>query len=304
MEYTSNVFAQRLQVTLQAAHMCLFEVDLVSRSYTYFENCEEIFGLDAQRLLEQVQLYRELPAFQYHRTVFARFIHADDQEVAVAAVHEITLGRATAFQLRIRHAEGPYQWCKVSLSPIVENGTPVRAVGVISNIQSFRDRAEKLAEEARVDKFTGLYHKIHFEKIAEAVLQNHPDQRHALILFDLDNFEEFNNIYGKLRGDGVLRAISANLRTLFPKPDIVGRFGGDEFIILMQNLQDDTLLRDKVDQLLRCDDSAMKVTKSVGVSLYPDDAGKFSDLLHQAETALYRSKQRKNTSSYYMPGQE
>lgn len=304
MEYPTNVHAQRLQIALRASHMCLFEVDLIRRSYLYFENCDEIFGMDAAQLFAQVQLHRELPNLQYHRAVFSRFIHADDQEVTFAAVHEITLGRETAFQIRIRHADGTYHWCKVALYPIEENGAPVRAIGVISNIRSFRNRAEKLAEEARVDTFTGLYHKIHFEKIAEAVLQNHPDQRHALILFDLDNFEEFNNIYGKLRGDGVLRAISANLRTLFPKPDIVGRFGGDEFIVLLQNLQDDTHLRSKVDQLLRCDDSAMKVTKSVGVSIYPDDAAKFSDLLHQAEMALYHSKQQKNTSSYYMPGQD
>jgi len=190
------------------------------------------------------------------------------------------------------------------LTPVEENGAPARVIGVISDIQSFRDRAEKLAEEARMDNFTGLYHKIHFEKMGEAILQNHPDQRHGLILFDLDNFEEFNKIYGKLRGDGVLRSISANLRALFPKPHIVGRFGGDEFIILLQNLQDDAQLQTAVDQLLHRDDSAMKVTKSVGVSVYPDDAAKFSDLLHQAEMALHHSKQQKNTSSFYMSGQE
>ena len=173
------------------------------------------------------------------------------------------------------------------------------------NAQAHKEqKTPQITEEARMDNFTGLYHKIHFEKMAEAILQNHPDQRHGLILFDLDNFEEFNKIYGKLRGDGVLRSVSANLRSLFPKPHIVGRFGGDEFIILMQNLQDDSQLQDMVDQLLHCDDSAMKVTKSVGVSVYPDDATKFSDLLHQTEVALYHSKLQKNTSSFYMPGQE
>lgn len=304
MEHTSNIYAQRLTHALQAAHMCLFELDLHSHTYTFFENCEEIFGLDPQQLLELIAQYHELPVDQYHNTVFERFIHADDMEVAKAAAHEIMRGHATAFQSRIRHAQGHYQWCKINLTPIVEDGAAVRLVGVISDIQSFRARAEKLAEEARIDNFTGLYHKLHFEKIAEAILQNHADQRHGLILFDLDNFEEFNKIYGKLRGDGVLRSVSANLRSLFPKPHIVGRFGGDEFIILMQDLQNDQQLADAVAQLLHCDDSAMKVTKSVGVSVYPDDAAKFSDLLHQAEIALHHSKQQKNTSSFYTAGQE
>lgn len=304
MEHNANLYAQRLSHALRASHMCLFELDMDSHSYTYFENCEEIFGLAPQQLLEQVQLHRELPNAQYHQTVFERFVHPDDMEVAKAAAHEINIGHATFCQLRVRHAEGAYLWCKVNLTPVVEDNTPVRVIGVLSDIQSFRARAEKLAEEARMDNFTGLYHKIHFEKMAEAILQNHPDQRHGLILFDLDNFEEFNKIYGKLRGDGVLRSVSANLRSLFPKPHIVGRFGGDEFIILMQNLQDDSQLQDMVDQLLHCDDSAMKVTKSVGVSVYPDDATKFSDLLHQTEIALYHSKLQKNTSSFYMPGQE
>lgn len=304
MEHTSNAYVQRLTHALRSAHMCLFELDLRTHAYTYFENSEEIFGLSDSQLLEQISQHGELPAAQYHQTVFERFIHTDDLEVVKAAAHETMLGVATSCQLRIRHAQGAYQWCKINLTPVVEDNVPTRLIGAISDIQSFRARAEKLAEEARMDSFTGLYHKIHFERMGEAVLLNHPEQRHGLILFDLDNFEEFNKIYGKLRGDGVLRATSANLRTLFPKPHIVGRFGGDEFIILVQNLQDNQQLQTMVDQLLHCDDSAMKVTKSVGVSVYPDDATKFSDLLHQAEMALHHSKQQKNTSSFYMPGQE
>ena len=304
MDFSPNHDAQRLQVVLKAAHMCLFEADLKLGRYTCFANTEEIFGISADALLRQVQQSSQLPNCQYHQTVFGQFIHADDQEVAIAASHEIAEGCDTAFQLRIRHTKGTYAWCKVSVTPVLENGIPARAIGVISDIQCFRERAEKLAEEARIDNFTGLYHKLHFEKVAEAILQNHADQRHAVILIDLDNFEEFNKIYGKLRGDGVLRTISSSLRHLFPKPDIVGRFGGDEFIILMQNLTDDQQLQQKLEQLLRCDDSTMKVTKSIGFSIYPEDGAKFSDLLHQAELALHNSKQAKKSGALNIPARE
>ena len=293
----------RLQTVLQSGHLCYLEWNLAQRCCTCLEHTEEIFGASNSQMLQLAGINPEEPPQQRWFQALDYFIHPEDREVTAAAVQEVAVGRCTSFQARLRTAEGTWPWCKIILSPLPASGTPTHAAAVILNIQNFRDRAEKLAEEARIDSFTGLYHKICFEKMAEAVLQNHPDQRHALILFDLDNFEEINNTYGKLIGDAILRSVAGNLRRLFGKPHLIGRYGGDEFVVLMQNLTDDAQLHQKLELLLHNDDNALKVTKSVGVSVYPDDAEKFSDLLHLADLALYHSKEQKNTTSFYGPEQ-
>ncbi len=77
----------------------------------------------------------------------------------ISAGRELQSGYATAVQLRLRHADGTFRWCKVALTPVQAPDSTLRAIGVISDIQDFRERAEKLAEEVRIDAFTGLYHK-------------------------------------------------------------------------------------------------------------------------------------------------
>ena len=104
----------------------------------------------------------------------------------------------------------------------------------------------------------------------------------------------FNCTYGKLRGDGALRTVAAQLRSALRPEDLIGRFGGDEFIVLMRSVPDRAAVQAMAERILSSDDNALKVTKSIGISLYPDDAGKLSDLMHLAELALHASS-RQNT---------
>lgn len=293
MVSTAEQAAQRLRVALRATHTCLFELELQGFTYTHVCNCREIFGLEDTQLLALLRQSAASDPAAYHKEVARLLLHPSDYESMVSAGHELRAGYATTVQLRLRRADGTFRWCKIALTPVQEPDGSLRAIGLISDIQDFRDRAEKLAEEVRIDAFTGLYHKIHFEKMAEAVLRNHPDERHGLLLLDLDNFEEFNRTYGKLRGDGVLRTVAAQLRSALRPEDLIGRFGGDEFIVLLRGVPDRAAVQAMAERILSSDDNALKVTKSIGISLYPDDAGKLSDLMHLAELALHASKQAK-----------
>ena len=301
MVSTAELAAQRLGVALHATHTCLFELELQGFTYTYVRNCRELFGLEDPQLLALLQQSTAADPVAYHKEVARLLLHPSDYESMVSAGHELRAGYATTVQLRLRRSDGTFRWCKIALTPVQAPDGSLRAIGLISDIQDFRDRAEKLAEEVRIDAFTGLYHKIHFEKMAEAVLRNHPDERHGLLLLDLDNFEEFNRTYGKLRGDGVLRSVAAQLRAALRPEDLIGRFGGDEFIVLLRNVPDRAAVQAMAERLLCSDDTALKVTKSIGSSLYPDDAGKLSDLMHLAELALHASKQAKSAQTPERP---
>lgn len=105
-------------------------------------------------------------------------------------------------------------------------------------------RKNRPAEKGRhLDRFTGLYNKDYAATVIQDILSK-DNRRHALVLLDIDNFKGFNDTYGHDEGDKILKAISRRIKRAFRKVDVGGRFGGDEFIVLVQNLSDDAWLRD------------------------------------------------------------
>lgn len=111
-------------------------------------------------------------------------------------------------------------------------------VGVISDVNDLKKQAEEWKQRSRIDLFSGLLNK---ETVLESISARigKKGARFALLLIDFDGFKEINDTYGHLVGDDVIREFSRILRAAFPD-DLVGRFGGDEFILLteMQTLRD------------------------------------------------------------------
>lgn len=190
MVSTAEQAAQRLSVALRATHTCLFELELQSFTYTHVCNCREIFGLEDPQLLTLLRQIRAADPAAYHKEVARLLLHPSDYESMISAGRELQSGYATTVQLRLRHADGTFRWCKVALTPVQAPDGTLRAIGVISDIQDFRERAEKLAEEVRIDAFTGLYHKIHFEKMGRSRPPEPSGGAPRLLWLDLDNFED------------------------------------------------------------------------------------------------------------------
>jgi diguanylate cyclase (GGDEF)-like protein len=119
------------------------------------------------------------------------------------------------------------------------------------------------------------------------------------MIIDIDNFKDVNDSHGHLFGDSVLTEISGKLRDMFRSSDILGRFGGDEFIVFLKNMSDKEMIAEKARMV--CDifrdtytgkNKDYKISGSVGVSLYPNHGKTFSDLFHKADSALYDAKCR------------
>lgn len=292
-------YKERFCIALQCARICVFEVDLTRQLYTFFENAECIFGISGERILREVQPFSALPPAEYLRAASDYFSHPDDAAVIDAAFRCILAGNPTTYQARMKAGSTEFIWCKLDVSPIIEGGKPVRMVGVITDISELKAKNELLEKAVRLDGFTGLYTKKHAEWLICDTLAKRADQQHALILFDLDDFKAANDTYGHLAGDEVLSGVAKNLRELFRKTDIIGRFGGDEFLILLKDMQSKELLVSKLTALLRTTDNAYGVTKSIGVSLFPGDAREYAQLLGKADAALYHSKNGKNRFTFF-----
>lgn len=181
----------------------------------------------------------------------------------------------------------------------MEHEKPVKMIGVITDISGLKQKNDLLEEKVKIDAFTGLYNKEFSISSIKYILQDSPELSHALLLLDIDNFKLFNDTFGHYEGDRVIRSIAELLKNSFRKSDLLGRFGGDEFIVLVKDIPNRQWLADKIALLLdgRCDTYC--ITNSIGVSVYPDDGDRFDQLFTRADEALYYSKRSKRAFTFY-----
>ena len=158
----------------------------------------------------------------------------------------------------------------------------------------------ELQEQATQDPLTHLWNKKAFNQKLEVEIDRsrRHQQNMALIFIDLDKFKSFNDAYGQLMGDKLLHDFTQILKTHCRKTDIIGRFGGDEFVIIApQTTTDGALnLAEKIRRqtenhhfLTGQAGSNITLSCSIGVAMFNND-DKPDELMHQADSALYTSK--------------
>ncbi|MBO5551989.1 MAG: GGDEF domain-containing protein, partial [Lachnospiraceae bacterium] len=169
---------------------------------------------------------------------------------------------------------------------------------------------QTLQEKAETDLLTGLLNKMSTEqKVSDYLVEARAKGQSAILfLIDIDNFKKVNDTMGHAFGDELLSGLGLGLSTLFRATDIVGRIGGDEFLVLMRNINTDaetkkreadkllTFFRDfKVGEYVQ-----YRCTASIGGAVFSDDGGDFESLYKAADTAMYESKRHgKNRIAYY-----
>lgn len=287
-------YKERFKVALKTAKICVFEVDLTRQLYTFFENSEDIFGVSGESILRDVRQFSRLSPEDYQKATSAYFSHPDDAEIIDIAFKKILSGQSATYYARMKAGKTAYTWCKIDVTPIMQNNVPVRMIGIISDVNDMKAKTEILENKIKLDMFTGLYDKKHSEELIKEVLYKEPNKKHGFIIFDIDNFKNINDTYGHAAGDEIIQSVSENLKRIFRNTDIIGRFGGDEFVVLMKDIQDKNLLVSKLEKLLDNSDNSFMVTKSIGAAIFPTDAVDFAGLLKKADEALYKSKQHKN----------
>ncbi|HEU5318407.1 MAG TPA: diguanylate cyclase [Chloroflexota bacterium] len=165
-------------------------------------------------------------------------------------------------------------------------------------------RTAHLAELAQVDTKTGLHNSRHFESALEEELAHSVRVRRPLSLLfaDLDHFKKVNDQYGHAAGDMVLRALSVLLTSSVRKGDIVARFGGEEFVVLLPgtDAEEAGYLAERIRAAVEAhqfeidDGRTIHCTVSIGVACCPQDGRDVASLLKAADMAMYRAKQTRN----------
>jgi PAS domain S-box/diguanylate cyclase (GGDEF) domain len=230
------------------------------------------------------------------------YVYDDDKEILTKILSRANEGIPTSeLEVRIRKAGGGYIWTSISTTIICDDaGKPVKVIGKIADIDERKREREKLISNAQREPLTGLYNKVAVESYIRTCLRaSDKNIRHALMIIDVDNFKGVNDSLGHLFGDAVLKEISAKLRTLFRSTDILGRFGGDEFIVFIKNVGENQQIAQKANAVCDIfretytgDNKDYKISGSVGISIYPEHGKNFYELFKSADTALYEAKNR------------
>lgn len=165
-------------------------------------------------------------------------------------------------------------------------------------IYSNRKKNEELLIKAQTDGLTGVFNKRATELHINEILDQMPQEKGTFIILDIDKFKEVNDQYGHAVGDKVLSELGKTLKNHFREGDIVGRIGGDEFVIYMRRteLKESAVaqiqaLLENVRSLSFPEMNGEHATLSIGIAFAPEHGTCYMDLYKNADTALYETKQ-------------
>ena len=174
-----------------------------------------------------------------------------------------------------------------------------REHSLVYEIAERKSAEERLQQIAAYDQLTNLPNRYllqaDFARKLEESARN--DKMLATLFFDLDHFKEINDVHGHEVGDALLKQVAKRISEVPRNYDLLARFGGDEFVMIMSNLNDRLDVNQVVEKIIAgfipafdLPDATVHITTSVGISIFPEDGNEPTELLKNADLAMYRAK--------------
>jgi diguanylate cyclase (GGDEF)-like protein/PAS domain S-box-containing protein len=190
-----------------------------------------------------------------------------------------------------------------------EHGVAKEFVAVFSDITKHKENEEQIRYQANYDALTGLPNRsLLSDRLNQAIASAHRENWMLAVLFvDLDHFKVVNDTFGHVVGDELLQLVAARIKACLRESDTVARFGGDEFIILLQDVtemdcvaQVASNIIEQITRVFSLYGREIYIGASIGITVYPDDAVNADSLLRNADMAMYQAKERgRNTYQFF-----
>ena len=244
------------------------------------------------------QAYRDDP------DTWLRMVHPDDRPTVEAESVAFLAGHGGDLSdYRMIRPDGRIVWIRDrAFATRDEHGTVVWEQGILFDITELKEAEARVAHMAFHDGLTGLANRRLFEETLSLALERAKrDIANVAVLFvDLDNFKHVNDTLGHHAGDRLLIEVATRLQGCTRGTDLVARQGGDEFLMLLADLELDEAhaatrtvagrVSDALDQPFKLRGSEFRPRGSMGISVYPQDANDPETLLKHADIAMYRAK--------------
>ena len=270
-------------------------------------NVEDVIGIPREKFIKHDSVYRDL----IHRDHIDRVV----QEVRKNSIDGVNMFIHEPYQLKI--FDEKYIWIYDSTTIIRDaSGNITHYVGYIHGIdEQMKKELDLKNEKARLDfvahhdELTSLPNRVLFMDRVEQAIKNHKRENElfAVLFVDLDHFKEINDSFGHDIGDIVLQRSSIRLSSIIRDADTVSRWGGDEFVILLEHIKSSEDIINICEKILEefkeniiIDNQAFFISLSIGVSIYPNDGNSINALLKNSDAAMYKAKDEgRNNYQFY-----
>jgi diguanylate cyclase (GGDEF)-like protein/PAS domain S-box-containing protein len=238
--------------------------------------------------------------------------HPDDWLRHTELLRRAPDGESDRYELEKRYVRGDGEivWARTWVSVMDDGEGDTLAIAHIEDVTEQRHSAERLEWAASHDGLTGLPNRFRFLERLGAFLEAAEPGSIAVLFIDIDNFKVINDSLGHDAGDQVVRATSERLRAVVRDRDMLGRFGGDEFIVMLRDVSGSyepmevaERLRAEIARPLIIDGGELFVTASIGITVSDREGVTTGEMLRDADAAMYRAKARgRDCVEMYAPG--
>ncbi|MEF9998767.1 MAG: EAL domain-containing protein [Lachnospiraceae bacterium] len=298
----SDALTQEI-IQAQQYHDSIIEDALLSYEFNVTRN-QMIHGFETVReeLGDLVTNYSDLISFMTNKIIHSNDIRDFSRYSSPKNLLDSFSNGISKTELEYRRLTdtGEYMWVNsvTNLIKSVKDDNLIAYV-CIRDIDNEKRRQLKLQQMAECDPLTGLYNKEITRKLINEHLKDLYDSNHsALFMIDIDNFKEINDHFGHLYGDIVLCELADKLRSILSTDNIIGRIGGDEYIVYIKNSPSFLIIKEYAQSIVKAFDITYKnlqgdeyaISSSVGIALFPKDGRTFEELYRYADEALYKAK--------------
>jgi diguanylate cyclase (GGDEF)-like protein/PAS domain S-box-containing protein len=253
-------------------------------------------------------------------TAWVEHLHPEDKDRVLSAVHDYFAGKQPSYvvEFRMRCKDGSWKWimARGKLVGRDAGGAPVRVIGTHTDISLRKAAEEEISNLAFFDPLTHLPNRrLLTDRLTQALVSSARSAGVGALLFiDLDDFKTLNDTLGHDIGDLLLQQVALRLTSCVREGDTVARFGGDEFVVMLEDLSHDLpdaaaqakMVGEKIltslDQSYRLGRYEHHSTPSIGVTLFNGNQPGIDELMKQADIAMYQAKkQGRNTLRFFDP---
>ncbi len=207
----------------------------------------------------------------------------------------------TRFEVQQKCKDGSWIWTEICATPHYDNnGNLIGYHGISRDITERKQFLDELYHQATIDDLTRIPNRRHFMVLAEKEMKSAKRYHHpiSIIVIDFDNLKKINDTYGHLAGDRALSVFARIVQQIVREVDILGRFGGDEFLILLPETNEEQAFRvmERINQVLESSpifyqDDSFSLSVSSGIASIENWTDTLEDLLNRADAALYEAKE-------------
>ncbi|MEJ2480766.1 MAG: diguanylate cyclase [Acidihalobacter sp.] len=279
---------QRIRMLVDSVDEGIVSIAVDGTIELFNPGAERMFGYRSEEVLgRNVSLLMPEPHRNRHDDYLHRYLETGEAHV-IGNPREVTARRKddTLFPMELRVSQLDLEGQR-------------KFIGIVYDISERKANEEKIAHLAQHDALTGLPNRrLTQDRVEQAIARAQRSQtRFAVMFVDLDRFKHVNDAYGHDAGDQLLKEVAQRLTACLRGEDTIGRQGGDEFIVLLSDLSDDSdavavagKIRDALSEPFQLQGEQIRIDASLGIAVYPRDGTDFETLIKHSDTAMYHAK--------------